>query len=533
MGPCIVNIINFIRAVEPRDPSLDLLAPVLNQLRLLREHGLPGTFLLQYDSLIEPRFLEPLKEAAGEEIELGLWLETMQPLVEKAGLPWRGRPGFSWDWHANVGFSVGYTPREREALVDVCMRDFRERLGRYPDSVGSWIIDAHTLAYCADRYGVSGSCNCRDQWGTDGYTIWGGYFNQAYYPSRKNVLAPAQTKKAGIPVPVFRMLGSDPLYQYDAGFVEGESLGNGQPVVTLEPVYPGAGGDPRWVRWFFDSLRTSPNLSFGYTQVGQENSFGWPAMKAGLEDQMALVARMRDAGELRVECLRDSARWYRKRWQKTPSSAFAALVDWKGKGRRSLWYCSRFYRLNLFQEGEKVWIRDMHLFDEDYPERYLESRCEGGELVYDNLPIVDGARWSGHGVRAGMRLVTVALGGEAADVTDASCGEPAVREESGEELLASWPVATGGSCTVRCTAEEVAVSFPEPASGSAWGMLMTWDPAADAPLRKLSDGALRFFHNDWEYRLAVHGILTSRSGPGRILLVAKGREMRLRPQSGR
>jgi hypothetical protein len=39
--------------------------------------------------------------------EIGAWLEVVRPLVEKAGLAWRGRPGFDWDWHADVGFTVG------------------------------------------------------------------------------------------------------------------------------------------------------------------------------------------------------------------------------------------------------------------------------------------------------------------------------------------------------------------------------------------------------------------------------------------
>ena len=76
------------------------------------------------------------------------------------------------------------------------------------------------------------------------------------------------------------MLGSDPIYQYDVR----SSESNGQEVVTLEPVYcgNGGGGDPDWVRWFFDVMFRAPCLSFGYTQVGQENPFGWPAMeKAG------------------------------------------------------------------------------------------------------------------------------------------------------------------------------------------------------------------------------------------------------------
>ncbi|MBO5257723.1 MAG: hypothetical protein J6C42_09525, partial [Clostridia bacterium] len=112
----IVNIVNFIRAVEPRSP-MDLMTPVKEQIRLMKEHNLRGTFLLQYDSLILPEYTDLLKALDPAQFEIGVWFETVQPQVEAVGLPWRGR--FPWDWHAHCGFSVGYTKEEREKLVDV------------------------------------------------------------------------------------------------------------------------------------------------------------------------------------------------------------------------------------------------------------------------------------------------------------------------------------------------------------------------------------------------------------------------------
>ena len=147
MKPQIINIINFIRGVEPRDPGLDLLEPVTRQLELLEKYSLPGTFLIQYDAMINPSFVDLLKRSSAVANEIGAWFEVVQPLVENAGLEWRGRPGFSWDWHADVGFTVGYTPEEREKLSDVFMEDFRNIFGFYPKSVGSWFIDGPTHAY--------------------------------------------------------------------------------------------------------------------------------------------------------------------------------------------------------------------------------------------------------------------------------------------------------------------------------------------------------------------------------------------------
>ncbi len=151
--------------------------------------------------------------------------KSRSPLAEKAGIKWRGE--HEWDPAANVGFSPSYTPDERRKLVDVYMADFKAIFGGYPRTVGSWFIDEVTLEYMAEKYGVVASCNCKDQIGTDFYTLWGGYWNQAYYPSKVNAYMPAQTRGGQINVPVFRMLGSDPIYQH----------GTTRGLISLEPVY--------------------------------------------------------------------------------------------------------------------------------------------------------------------------------------------------------------------------------------------------------------------------------------------------------
>ena len=197
---------------------------------LAKKYGLPTTWLLQYDALVEGPFVEFLKREMPENHEVGIWFEVVEQNAVAAGIPWRGR--WSWDWHTDVGFSVGYTPRERELLADAFIAKFEETFGRRPASMGSWLFDAHLLRYLHERYGIEAACNCKDQYGTDGYTLWGGYWANGYYPAVKNAYLPAQREEAQIPVPVFRMLGSDPLYQYSAGIA-----GNGQHVITLEPMY--------------------------------------------------------------------------------------------------------------------------------------------------------------------------------------------------------------------------------------------------------------------------------------------------------
>ena len=57
--PKIVNIVNFIRLLEPRDAKITeevLYETVVKQVEIMKKYNLRGTFLLQYDALIDPRY---------------------------------------------------------------------------------------------------------------------------------------------------------------------------------------------------------------------------------------------------------------------------------------------------------------------------------------------------------------------------------------------------------------------------------------------------------------------------------------------
>lgn len=397
----IVNIINFIRDCEPRD-TVDLVLPVKEQIQLLKEHGLRGTFLLQYDALLNPVYQNMLKELDPRQFEIGVWFEVVQPLVEKIGLTWRGR--FPWDWHVHCGFSMGYTPEQRERLIDELYRAFREVFGYYPRVFGSWFFDSHTARYVSDTYGADAFCNCKEQYGTDGYTLWGGYYGQGYYPSRTNVFMPAQTMEQQLPVPLFRMLGSDPVYQYDFGLTAEKGADPIQRVITLEPVYPCAGSNPKWVEWYLSQNFSGECLSFGYAQAGQENSFGWSAMEKGLRYQFARFAQLQKEGKLCVEPLGDTGRRYQKTYAVTPASVIAAHSACDDDGKKSVWYCSRYYRVNLYGDERGLRIRDLHIFREDYPDPFETAVCTRNEAVYETLPVVDGNLMSGNGTIAGVYL---------------------------------------------------------------------------------------------------------------------------------
>lgn len=430
--PKIVNIVNFIRLLEPRIPEFTedvLYETVVKQVELMKKHNLSGTFLLQYDALLDSRYQKLLKALPKNSFEIGAWWEIPQPMVEKAGLKWRGR--FPWDWHAHVGFSTGYTPEEREKLADVYMGDFKDIFGYYPKSVASWFIDAHTLNYLYEKYKIVASANCKDQYGTDGYTLWGGYWNQAYYPSKVNSYMPAQNEENQIPVPIFRMLGSDPVRQYDRG------LGSDrQGVVSLEPVYKDGGGDLTWVDWYFEQFIEGEAMEYAYTQTGQENSFTWDAMSKGFEIQMPLIARLRDEKKIKVETLAESGKWFHDKFAITPATSVTVTKDLKGSNRKTVWFNSRFYRINLLWEDGTLRFRDIHLFNENLPSAYLNERAVSNECSFFTLPFVDGYIWSKPGEIAGLRFKVSIDGKE----TLLEGGNPTATNPMEGKLEIAWPL---------------------------------------------------------------------------------------------
>jgi len=489
--PRIVNLYNFVRNSDYRLANSEdvLFEATRQQLELIKPTGLPTTWALQYDALINPRYQKLFKEQVGTNDEIAAWWELPRPLVEKAGLKWRGHD-HEWDSTANVGFSPGYTPEERRKLVDVYMADFKTIFGYYPRTVGSWYIDEVTLEYMAERYGIVASCNCKDQVGTDGYTLWGGYWNQAYYPSRRNAYMPAQTQAGQIPVPIFRMLGSDPIYQ---GYTPG--------MWTLEPVYPWAGGSVEWVTWFLQEMIQRPSLAFAYTQAGQENSFGWDAMKTGLTLQVALLAWQARAGEIQVMTLAQAGEWFRAHHALTPATAVVCQTDWKHENRQTVWYDSRFYRLNLLWENGAFYIRDLHLFDENVTSVTHDQPLTTTYLAYGTLPVMDAALWSGP-EPAGMWPVLLSPTGEKSPLTPA--GPPEIKELNQTDLSITQPLLGGGTFTLVCREASVTCSGQD-AQGHPlhWAWDLVGGPAQKSALHTCAPQRLTYQSATTTYHLLL------------------------------
>ncbi len=387
----VVNIYNFIRMshVEPSRFIPDDFETTQNQIITLKQYGFPGTYALKYDALMEPRYQALLKKWLDEEDEISAWWEITEPLCRRAGVVFPGsNPSEEYDDRVNSAYSLGYAPEDRKRLVDAYMADFYDVFGCYPQSIGSWVLDCVTMAYARERYGVTAAAICRDQMGVDGFTLWGGWPNGAYFPSRLNEFIPAQTRGNQLDMPVFRLLGPDPIYNFEA-----DVRPDLQGVYTLEPSWL-IGRDPGWISWFFSRLCGEDTLGLQYAHVGQENNFLWENIRPGFAPQLDEVKRLWGEGKLRVETMATTARWFRARHTLTPPATFQASKDWdKTRDLSAQWYSSANYRLGLLGEKGHLRIRDLFLFDEKYPSRYLSAPMKGSASTFDALPLLFPQRW--------------------------------------------------------------------------------------------------------------------------------------------
>lgn len=488
----IINIINFIRGVDERQ-SFSLVEPVIEQIKLIRKHSLPATFLLQFDALNMREYTQPLLCLDRNQFEFGLWFEIERSLIETAGLTWKGNPDRYFDPNPIANFPGSYTKREREILIDICFDRFKEVFGEYPETVGAWMIDAYSLKYMSEKYNITASCNCKDQWGTDGYTVWGGYYNCAYYPSVNNVLCPANTLEKQINVPIFRMLGSDPIYQYDLGLAENADFkpDECQKVCTLEPVYKYGGGNKDWVDWFFGEMFNGLCLSYSYTQTGQENSFGWKAMQNGLEYQLEKIAFEAENGNITVEKICDSARWFRNKFTLTPVCSIAALNDIGTNNAKSVWYNCKNYRCNLYFIKNRFIIRDIFIFNEDYRELYIDEINENAYYIFDNLPVMDGNRFSGNGKRAGIFLVDC-------DGNMPECGDIKFAELNDSDMELSFP-ADGHPVKIQCSPSSLRILFEE----TVYNLEIRIPNIKDGFIKNIGKSILSLEHKAFEYNLVL------------------------------
>lgn len=189
---CQDRYVTLVNPIRDREHWLNkTITPLDDQYGLINQHHFFATWLLQTDTLYDQELVQRLDQF-DEKQQFGIFLEVSPKLADRA------RVIYPYDvawFKPNVIFLSGYSQSDRKKLIDTMFSDFRQHFGFYPQVVGAWWIDSYSLTYLKEKYNVQAALIVADQLTTDNYGIWGQWWGVPYYPSKANILVPAQSVK--------------------------------------------------------------------------------------------------------------------------------------------------------------------------------------------------------------------------------------------------------------------------------------------------------------------------------------------------
>jgi hypothetical protein len=195
------------------------------------------------------------------------------------------------------------------------------------------------------------------------------------------------------------------------------------------------------------------------------------------------------------------------------------LDDWKHEGRKTVWYNSRFYRLNILWENNTFFIRDLHRFNENLVSVTHSAPLTNTFLEYGTLPVMDGARWSDK-EKAGIWPVLLASDGATSPMTPE--GTPTVKELNSTDLSITQPLQGGGHFSMVCCESNITCSAVD---GQGHPLRWAWNGVGGAQqktaVQKAAPNAISYHWTgmDYQLRLAPNGC----SDPsGKLVLILGG-----------
>jgi len=206
-----LTIINPVRGRELW--GIKSLEPIKNQYEAVKERNLAATWLLQFDAINDEELSSFIK-SMDQDQELGLFLEVSEDLATNAGVIYpHATP---WDDPKAI-FLSGYSQSDRKRLINTLFSRFKDEFGFYPSSVGAWWIDSYSLNYMKEKYDIRAALIVADQQTTDDYGVWGQWWGVPYYPSKTNILVPAQDLKGKQKIVVLQWAQRDLSLAYGEG----------------------------------------------------------------------------------------------------------------------------------------------------------------------------------------------------------------------------------------------------------------------------------------------------------------------------
>ena len=327
-----------------------------------------------------------------------------------------------------------FSMEDKKAIVDDVFGKFHDIFGFYPESTGSYYMDADLTNYIKSQYpsvkcavatcweeGPKAYHTCNNSW----YTLFDGGPWNPWIPSKQNTHAPAANEEEDSGIVAIPHLSRDLIACYDGN---GSNFGTHPQNVLRGMIYDTKTWEYPYLYNIIDQYRDLGKYNDGYSYnmmfvgPGWLNKMGrWEApyelLKKSYEDGMAYYGKLKKEGKLMDMTMSEFADYYRaKKTYKEPECALWRDILY-GSDKQVFWYADPYMRacINMDQGGAlvdlrpyvsklewKVGIGTPHVQDASYP-FLIQEKYRAGYFTH----------YAGEGT---IRSAKISHGGEEVDL---------------------------------------------------------------------------------------------------------------------
>lgn len=372
------------KGANVQDESLDIF---LFQQECAHKYGLKTTIQITYASLFSDEIVRLAKEhnrVYGDEIGLSL-----------LGLPCKQ---FKQKYKTEDFCIWMFDNDTKRAIIDDAFGLFYDKFGFYPQSTGSYFLDAYTINYIKQKYpsvkcavatcweeGPKAYHTCNNSW----YTFMDGGPWNPWIPSKVNSHCPASDADDDSGIVAIPHLSRDLMACFDGN---GSNFGTHPQNVLRGMIYYNDQGSIEYPYLYnlVDQYRHLAKYNDGYAYNMMFVGPGWLNKRGRWEAPYELLAKsyddgmkyygvLKEQGKLTDMTMAEFADFYR---QKHPDYNRAECALWKdilyGSNKQYFWYADPYYRtcLDFNQGGAMIDLRP-------YVARIEQKTGIGTQNVYD------------------------------------------------------------------------------------------------------------------------------------------------------
>ncbi len=342
--------------------SLDIFK---TQQRIAHENGLKTTIQMTYAALFNDEAVALAKEdhdKYGDEIALSLLGLPCTEFREK---------------YKTKDFCIWmFSMEEKKEIVNDVFEKFHERFGFYPESTGSYYMDAELTNYIKEKYpmvkcavatcweeGPKAYHTCNNSW----YTLFDGGPWAPWIPSKQNTHAPAANEAEDSGIVAIPHLSRDLIACYDGN---GSNFGTHPQNVLRGMIYDSKTWEMPYFYNLVDQYRDLEKYNNGYAYnmmfvgPGWMNKMGrWEApyelLLKSYEDGCAYYGQLKKEGKLVDMTMAEFADYYREKKHYTEPECALWRDILYGSDKQVFWYCDPYMRacVNMDQGGAIVDLR--------------------------------------------------------------------------------------------------------------------------------------------------------------------------------